>query len=321
MSRKYDYLVPDSLREIFESTDGPPITVETLPKRRTAMAELFASLAPPAKPARTIQVPTGDEGRTVELRVLEPASRKTDGAIYAIHGGGYVVGTAAMMDNLNQQLANNIGCVVIAVDYRLAPETPFPGPLQDCFDGFEYVADNADALGINAAKLIVEGESAGGGLAAALCLMCRDRKAQEAVGQALVYPMLDHRTATPDDPDPNPTVAHYSWSRENNVFGWSAMRGGYQLDDARIGHFSPARAADLSGLPPAFVGTGALDLFLNEDIDYARRLSIAGVAVELHVYPGGPHGFQRISDLPAARGFRRDHLNAMRSWLGIEPDI
>ena len=321
MSGEYDYLVPEPLKEIFVAADGPPITEETLAERRQNMEALFASLAPAAEPAEILKAPTNDAGRTVDVRLFQPETRKSDGAIYTIHGGGYVVGTAAMMDNLNQRAANALGVTVAAVDYRIAPETTFPGPVQDCFDGFQYLAESAASLGIDPEKIVIEGESAGGGLAAALCLLCRDRGGAQAAGQLLIYPMLDHRTATPEDPDPNPSVAHYSWSRENNVFGWSALKGEYALDDDRIGYFSPSRAESLAHLPPAFIGTGSLDLFLNEDINYARRLSKAGVPVELHVYPGGPHGFQRVSDLPIARAFNRDILNAARVWLGIEPEI
>jgi triacylglycerol lipase len=168
---------------------------------------------------------------------------------------------------------------------------------------------NAAALGIDPARVAVMGESAGGGLAAALALMARDRGTYPLCGQILTYPMIDHRTGGPDDPYGNPVTGEFVWTREKNQFGWSCLRGGYAADDGRAGWFSPSLATDLAGLAPAWIGTGSLDLFFDENLDYARRLCAAGVPVELKSHAGAFHGFNMFTGTTVAKAFARD-LNA-----------
>ena len=141
-------------------------------------------------------------------------------------------------------------------------------------------------------RVIVMGESAGGGLATALALMARDRGEYRLKGQVLIFPMLDYRTGGEDDRWNNPTTGEFVWTREANQIGWKALQGDYRVDDERQGWFSPALADDLSGLPATYIATGALDLFLDENLDYARRLIQYGTRVDLDVYAGAPHGFQ-----------------------------
>ena len=150
------------------------------------------------------------------------------------------------------------------------------------------------ALGVDPARIVVMGESAGGGLAAALALMARDRGGPSLAGQVLIYPMLDWRTGGPDDLYRNRHTGEFVWTRAKNRYGWEALRGDYRAEDERKAWFSPALAEDLSGLPPAYISTGALDLFLDEDLDYARRLIDCGVQTELHVYPGAIHAFEMV---------------------------
>ena len=229
-------------------------------------------------------------------------------AILYLHGGGYVAGTPDMMGSLCHQLAKESGAVVAAVQYRLAPETPFPGPVDDCHAALTWLAAKAEALGVDRNRIAVIGQSAGGGLAAALALLARDRGGPALKAQFLIYPMLDPRTGTADAPVDNSNTGEFVWTRTANRFGWSAMQGGQDIAPARLGHFAPSLADSVAGLPPAFVAVGALDLFLEEDVAYALELSRAGVPVELRLYPGGVHGFDAFPGALADR--YRDDLNA-----------
>jgi hypothetical protein len=179
---------------------------------------------------------------------------------------------------------------------------------------------NADALGVDPARIAVAGESAGAGMAAAVALMIRDRGASALCAQILTYPMLDHRTGGPDCPWCNPVTGEFVWTRAHNRFGWDALRGNYALDDERIGWFSPSRAADLSGLPPTWIGVGGLDLFLDENFDYARRLIASGVSTEFHCYAGAPHGFNILAATQVSQALNRDLIAATRRLVGKVQD-
>jgi triacylglycerol lipase len=206
---------------------------------------------------------------------------------------------------------------VASVEYRLAPDTPFPGPQEDCYAALRWLVGAADELGIDPVRIGVTGESAGGGLAAAVALMARDREDIRIAAQILVYPMIDHRVGGAQDPWRNRHTGEFIWTRGSNQFGWESLRGGYGVDDERKGWFSPSRADDLAGLPPTWIGVGTLDLFFDEDLDYARRLVDAGVPVELHVYPGAFHGFDRAAEARVTKDFRRDLHAGTRRLLGL----
>jgi acetyl esterase/lipase len=215
-------------------------------------------------------------------------------AVCHIHGGGYVIGDADMSDISNRAMALQIGCVIVSVDYRLAPETRWPGALEDCYAGLCWMADNAGDLGIDTARIAVAGESAGGGHAAALAIHARNKakenpNAPAICFQLLEYPMLDDRTGATSEP--HPYVGEFVWTPDKNVFGWEALLGvepgGPDVRDEMV----PARTKDLSGLPPCFISVGALDLFLEENLEYIRRLTRVGVPAELYVLPGAYHGY------------------------------
>ncbi|MGN6496875.1 MAG: alpha/beta hydrolase fold domain-containing protein, partial [Tsuneonella sp.] len=176
-------------------------------------------------------------------------------------------------------------------------------------------AGEAAALGADPANLVVTGESAGGGLAAAVALMARDRGGPALAGQVLVYPMLDHRTGGPECQWKNPSTGEFIWTPEGNRVGWGALKGDYAANDERKGWFSAALADDLSGLPPTWIGTGSLDLFFDEDLDYARRLAAAGVPVELHSYPGAIHAFNVMAEAGVSKRFSADMLGAAARML------
>lgn len=251
--------------------------------------------------------------RVVLYRVPEQAVGRRP-AVLHIHGGGYVLGVPEQNDTANRATALGLGCIVVSVDYRLAPETTWPGALEDCYAALCWMHDNAAAIGIDPARIAVAGESAGGGHAAALALYARDSGGPPICLQVLDAPMLDDRTGT--SADPHPHVGHFVWTPEKNRFGWRALLGvepgGPDVPRAAV----PARAEDLSRLPPAFVLVGALDLFLEEDLEYIRRLTRAGVAVELHVIPGAYHGFGMAQGAPQVKQANELRLHALGRAFG-----
>lgn len=254
----------------------------------------------------------------VPLLVFNPPStNRKRAAILHIHGGGMIIGTAALSASTFSPLAPELDIVVVSVDYRLAPETPFPGPQEDCYAGLAWLFANAEMLGVDKGRIAVMGESAGGGLAAALAQMVRDRGEYTLCGQILIYPMIDHRTGGDACPYRNPTSGEFVWTRISNQFGWESLRGDYALNDNRIGWFSPTLAADLGGLAPAYIAVGTLDLFVDEDMDYARRLNAARVPCELHVYPCAFHAFDMMATAKVAQAAARNLREAMARLLGL----
>jgi acetyl esterase/lipase len=253
-------------------------------------------------------VPGPDGAPDVVLRVHTPKGMTGPlPCVYSIHGGGYVLGTYEMDDLRFDQWCPRLGIVGVSVEYRLAPETPYPGPLEDCYAGLSWVWAHADELGIDRSRIGIAGASAGGGLAAGLALLTRDRGEFDLAFQMLIYPMVDDRQVTPSSSWEVPI-----WSPANNEFGWRSYLGPLYGTDRIPPYAAAARATDLTGLPPAFVCVGTMDGFCDEDIEYAQRLNHAGVPTELHVYPGAPHGFDGFAPMaPLARRCRRE----MREWL------
>ncbi|GLK27949.1 esterase [Agromyces luteolus] len=232
------------------------------------------------------------------------------GALLWIHGGGLVIGAAAQDDPWCARLAERLGIVVVSVEYRLAPEHPFPAPLDDCVAAWQWLQDAAAARGIDPARVAVGGQSAGGGLAAALAQRLLDEGGSQPVAQLLYCPMLDDRTAARRDLD---AVRHFAWTNRDNLVGWSSyLQAPLGADDVR--DFAvPARRADLTGLPPAWIGVGDIDLFHDEDLAYASALRDAGVECTVDVVPGAPHGFESIAR--TADVTHAFHSRA-RNWLG-----
>ena len=268
--------------------------------------------------AATIRIATRADGSQIELYCFDPNPGATGrAALYHIHGGGMILGSAKDMQAGPSAMAAALGIPVLSVEYRLAPETPFPGPQQDCLDGLAWLAANAAELGIDPDRIAIIGESAGGGLAAATALMARDTGGPRLAAQVLVYPMLDHRTGGDACRWNNRSTGEWVWTRSANRFGWEALRGDYPADDAHKGWFSPALADNLSGLPPTLLLTGSLDLFFDEDLDYARRLVDAGVPVELHSYPGAIHAFNMMAEAAISQAFARDMMGGISRLLGL----
>ena len=261
----------------------------------------------------------GPEGAP-PVRALLHAPQGTDqarAAVLHIHGGGYVMGMPEMNSASCREIAGKLGAVVLSVDYRLAPATQYPGAVEDCYAALAWLHGQAQALNIDRRRIIVSGESAGGGLAAALALLARDRKEYTIAFQQLLYPMLDDRTAI--NPAPSPHTGQYIWTREANAYGWGALLGSAPGSPDVSCYAAAARASDLAGLPPTYIACGAIDLFIEENLEFARRLILAGVPTEVHVYPGAPHGFNLISNARTSQQAAQDWLAALTKVTSAAP--
>jgi acetyl esterase/lipase len=310
MRERLDPELTDPLDTWYEVTGGG-IDLHDVPAARRMMDELAAAQMAKATRAEGIdsedgRVPGPAGAPEVMVRVYRPRERPVRlPALVWIHGGGYVLGSMARDDLLAAHLSAAAQCVVVSVDYRLAPEHPFPAPVEDCYAALAWLAASSEALGVDPARIAIGGASAGGGLAAGLALLARDRGEVAVRFQLLVYPMIDDRNVAPAGPGAPDT---FVWSRENNAMGWRAYLGGAPGGADISPYAAAARAADLAGLPPAYIPVGDVDLFLEENLEYARRLLAAGVPTELHVYPGAFHGFNGF--VPGAAISRR--FNAER---------
>jgi len=286
------------------------ITLETLPTYRQPMPAVPLS---DAVVRRDYMVPGDPE---VPVRVHRAADAEGPlPCVYSIHGGGYIIGSYSMDDPKFDNWCPRLGIVGASVEYRLAPETPYPGPLEDCYQGLKWVHDHAEELGIDPGRIGIAGISAGGGLAAALALLVRDRGELPLAFQLLDCPMLDDRQQTPSSQLDGLAV----WSRETNAFGWRCYLGELYGTEEVPYTAAAARCLDLSGLPPAYVSVGTVDGFHDEDMDYALRLNQAGVPCELHVYPGASHGYQMAVDSAIVRQSSRDILEWLERRLRNSP--
>lgn len=234
-------------------------------------------------------------------------------ALLWIHGGGYVLGSADQDDLQVKSVVSAVGCAAVSVDYRLAPETPHPGPVEDCYAALRWLYTHAGELGVDETRIAIGGASAGGGLAAGLGLLTRDRGEVPLAFQLLIYPMLDDRTVTAAEP--HPYTGEYIWTAEANRFGWTALLGQKPGGPGVSPYAAAARAEHLEGLPPTFISVGSLDLFLEENIEYGRRLMREGVPTEFHVYPGAFHGFNMAAEASVSQAFMRDYLYALKRAL------
>lgn len=315
------HLVDPELVGLLDTFPPLEFTPETLPFIRAGMAEMFqqAAAAAPAFPGITVseRMVPGPAGAP-DVRVLVYLPNDAAGPLPAllwIHGGGYVIGSADQDDLTVKALVAEVGCAAVSVDYRLSPETPHPGPVEDCYAALKWLHANAGELGVDAGRIAIGGASAGGGLSATLGLLTRDRGEIPLAFQLLIYPMLDDRTVTSSEP--HPFVGEYIWTPGANHFGWSSLLGQAPGSPGVSQYAAAARAESVAGLPPTFINVGALDLFLEEDLEYARRLVRAGVPTELHVYPGAYHGFNLVADARVSREYNRDIVSALRRALKL----
>ncbi|BBX21934.1 alpha/beta hydrolase [Mycolicibacter terrae] len=273
--------------------DTPPPAVGDVATRRSNAGHTFRrALAsrPPVTGVQTQEFSFDRAGATLRLRWYRRAGIDQPGsaALY-LHGGGMILDLerlGALYDAAVRGYVAASGVPMLVVDYRVAPEFPHPTPLEDCYAALRWLADHAGELGVDASRLAVMGDSAGGGLAAGVCLLARDRGGPAIKAQLLIYPMLDDRTRAATEP-----ATLLTWSYDDNATGWGALLG----DGVADGYAAPARADDLAGLPPAYLDVGGLDIFAEEDVAFAHRLIAAEVPVELHVYPGCPHAFDLLA--------------------------
>jgi len=272
---------------------------------RAIMPWLFGMMRTPRIEGVRIEVPRA----APKLRLFVPEKRKSDGALLWIHGGGYITGTAKTDDRLCGEVCRELGIVVVSAEYRVAPRHPFPAAIDDCHAVWRWLQDNAARLGVDARRVAIGGMSAGGGLAAALVQRVHDSPGPGAVAQWLLAPMLDDRTAARRELD---EIRHFVWDNSLNALGWRSYLG-QEPGEATVPEYAvPGRREDLSGLPPVWIGTGAIELFHDEDIAYARRLQAAGCDVTLEVVAGAPHGFEMWG---AGTEISREHLRKGRAWL------
>jgi acetyl esterase/lipase len=310
------HLVDPELIGMLEVFPVLQFTPEMLPQIRVGLAEMMAqgSAMAPAFPdiavtKRELPGPAGAPNVPVMIYLPKNATQPLPALLW-IHGGGYVIGSAEQDDVQVKSIVQQVGCAAISVDYRLAPETTAPGSVEDCYAALTWLHAHANELGVDVNRIAIGGASAGGGMAAALGLLTRDRGEVPLAFQLLIYPMLDDRTVTTKTP--NPYTGEFIWTRESNHFGWAALLGQEPGGEGISPYAAPARAERLAGLPPTFISVGALDLFLEEDIEYARRLIHEGVPTELHIYPGAFHGFDLMPTARVAQAFTRDFTDALR---------
>jgi acetyl esterase/lipase len=314
-----DQLDPELRAVVDKLPTDRPLDLSKIPAARVKMKKMVTALLASLPEIEGVTgedrfVPGRQGDPDVRVRVYRPDDQPSKlPALYWIHGGGYVMGDVEQDDRLMKQLVKRIGCVAVSVDYRLAPEHPFPAPVEDCYAGLKWLFSHADELGVDSSRIAIGGASGGGGLAAGLALMTRDRKELKVAFQLLIYPMIDDRNVTPASyaiTDPR------MWNRDANHLGWKAYLG-RDGGGADVSPYAAAsRATDLTNLPPAFIPVGALDLFVDENIEYAQRLIQAGVPTELHVYPGAFHGFDLFAPSAAvSKQFKADRDNALKRAL------
>jgi acetyl esterase/lipase len=308
--------------DAFVSYYGGQRTLHDIPAVRAMAARLTAltKLQMPRSDAIDIEdraVPGPPGAPDVVVRIYR--ARAHDGirpALLWIHGGGYVLGSIEADDLRIQQLAEAVECTVVSVEYRLAPEHPFPAALEDCYAALKWLSSHASDLRIDRRRVAIGGASAGAGLAAGLALLVRDRAELAVAFQLLIYPMIDDRNV---DRASDACLDTLLWTRDNNRAAWRAYLGDVADTSGVVSPYAAAfRATDVGGVPPAYLSVGELDLFINENITYAQRLIEAGVPTELHVYPGAYHSFDTLAPRSAVgRRFIADRDSALRRALAL----
>jgi acetyl esterase/lipase len=294
MSRR-DLIDPEALAPLTALLEVMPGGFNAIPdivQRRAAAEAMLSGIEIPDNPNvtssdRTVPGPEGDPD--ISVRVYRPVNASgTLPGIFFIHGGGMILGNVDGEDPVATMICDQVGAVVVSVEYRLAPEHPHPAPVEDCYAGLVWMAKNAAELGFDPHKLAIYGGSAGGGLTIATALLARDRGGPALAFMMPIYPMIDDRNETASSHE---IVDIGIWDRAGNIEAWQWYLGGKEPDQ----YAAPARAADLAGLPPSYIDVGTVDLFRDEDIAFAQRLMQAGVPTELHIHPGSYHAAETFA--------------------------
>lgn len=316
----FDRELADELPRIYEllAPDGvTPATIESLRGEKGIISapSLDELVADGAYVLDTVDVPGMGDDPAVRLLICRPSGHDVRGVVFHVHGGGLVAGDArnGLVEVI--EWASPLHLAIVSVDYRLAPETPFPGALHDCLAGLIWTQENADELGSEMGRIVVVGASAGGGLAAAMSLLARDHGRPPVAALMLLAPMLDDRN---DTASARQMAGLGVWDRASNATGWSAYLGETRDEDVSI-YAAPARSSDVSGLPPVYIDVGSAETFRSESVAFAESIWASGGVAALHVWPGGFHASDamvpdaRIS--VAARRTRRDWLeHRIASW-------
>lgn len=303
------HLLDPQLRDFFDAFPKFELNDDTVGLIRAIEAsQVQLNDTPPTVSRREHHIPGYQSDAEVRLLIYEPAvSGVSKPAFLHMHGGGLVLGSPEQRDKCNLALCERLQIVIVSVDYRLAPEHPFPAALHDCYAALTYMHDAATDLQVDVMRIAVGGESAGGGLAASLSLFARDKGEYAICHQHLVYPMLDSRTGFQGRPI-DPTLGEYCWTRQANVYGWGAYLGKTAAHDAYL----PAHTKDLSDLPPVWLCVGDMDLFLPEVRYFRERLSDAGVKTNLDIYSGCPHAFNEVETADITTTFEQDFIEALK---------
>lgn len=277
---------------------------------RNALKFGFRSKSDPNVTRTTVKL------KHAEVRLYKPTGKPSGAGMLWIHGGGMVMGKAKMNDVNCNAYVKKFGMVVASVEYRVAPEHPYPAAIDDCFECWLWLLEHAEELGVEPTRIAIAGASAGGGLSAALAQRVHDHGGQQPAAQILFYPMLDDRTAAREELTP---VEHIGWNNSNNLFGWSSYLGAEAGSLKETPPWAvPGRREDLSGLAPAWIGVGDKDIFFDENRDYAKRLEQAGVACQIDIVPGGPHGFDAlVPEAEVSQNFTAAANRFMAGKLGL----
>lgn len=308
-------LVDPELREFFESLPAFDLNGTTLKsiRKMTASRRQLVDELPAAVVREEIFIPGYEGSPKVRCLIYRPADGiNLTPAYLHLHGGGMVLGSADESDMRCIEICERLGAVVLSVDYRLAPEHPYPAALHDAYAGLAYLHTASETLNVDRARIAIGGVSAGGGLAASLSLFARDHAEYSICHQHLVFPMIDDQTGRDGKPHDS-EIGMIGWTREHNVYGWDSYLGGTCPTHAYI----PARTASLSQLPPTWIGVGDLDLFFPENIEFARRLTQQGVPVAFDIYPKAPHGFPMMQNAKVSRKFEDDFVSALARGLRV----
>lgn len=323
------HLVPPELAGILENFPHVDFSTGLEAYRGNFIGDEMPPLPPELKAISCEEriIPGPEGAPDIRILIYRPqiAAENPGPALLNVHGGGYVIGVPEQNDLANRTKAMKLQCPVVVTSYRLAPETQWPGAVEDCYAALCWMQANAGKLGIDPERIALSGESAGGGHAAALAIHARNKLRQDAKApkicfQLLDSPMLDDRTGTGSSADQHPFTGEFMWRPELNQYGWKALLGQEPGTDTVPEAAVPARVAELADLPPCCITIGSLDLFLEESLEYARRLTRAGVPVELHVVPGGFHGYTLAKHWKLVQMIDDIELHALARAMGVKLD-